>query len=444
MRFRNLAYVFIAIFVVGCTTATQPRGNFVGLDHPPKNVIIFIADGAGFNHFLSADYYQCGQTPCQSYEDFPVKLAMSTFPAAGSYDPNAARDNFDYVNAGCTDSAAAATALATGVKTHNKTLGLDTYGRPVLNLSERAKQLGKTSGVITTVFFDDATPAGFVVHNGARSNLTQIADDMVNTNSVDCIMGAGHPFYDSDGRHTQEPNYRYIGEKTWAGLKNGSAGGSANHWTLVQTRAEFQNLATGPAPKRVLGVPQVFETLQEKRSGDTNAAPFEVPFDQNVPTLEEMSLAAINVLDDDPNGFFLMIEGGATDWAAHANQSGRLIEETNDFNKSVEAVIHWVNTKSSWDETLVIITADHETGHLTGPGRNDLVNNGPRNLPTMKWHSKNHTNSLVPFFAKGPGSQLFKNKIAGLDPIHGPYIDNTDVANTIFSLWHVNTTTPHP
>ncbi len=81
-----------------------------------------------------------------------------------------------------------------------------------------------------------------------------------------------------------------------------------------------------------------------------------------------MTKAALNVLDDDPNGFFIMIEGGAVDWAAHANQSGRLIEEMNDFNKSIEAVIRWIDTNSNWNETLVIITADHETGHLTGPG----------------------------------------------------------------------------
>ena len=262
---------------------------------------------------------------------------------------------------------------------------------------------------------------------------------MINKSAAEVIMGCGNPLFDPDGKPDKTSHYKYIDESTWTTLLSGSAGGDADgdgspdHWKLIQTRAEFQNLATGPTPKRVFGIPQVFETLQEKRSGDTNATPFKVPFNQTVPTLEEMTRAAINVLDEDPNGFFIMIEGGAVDWASHANHSGRLIEETNDFNKSVEAVIHWVNTKSSWDETLVIITADHETGHLTG-----ILNNGPRNLPTMEWHSKNHTNSLVPFFAKGPGSQFFKNALVGLDPLRGPYIDNTNVANIIFSLWHTN------
>ncbi|MGA2070013.1 MAG: alkaline phosphatase [Sedimentisphaerales bacterium] len=406
----------------------------------PKNVIIMIADGGGFNHYKSADYYNCGRSPCQPYEDFPVHLAMSTYPYGGSYDANLAWSSFDYVDKGFTDSAAAATTMATGVKTHNKTLGLDTDGRPVLNLSERAKQLGKAAGVITTVFFDDATPAGFCIHNGARSNITQIADDMLNSNSVDCIMGAGHPFYDSDGRPLNEPDYKYISTETWENLKNGSAGGSANHWTLVQTRAEFQALAVGKTPNRVFGLIQVYDTIEQKRSGDAFADPYQVPFTQTVPTLAEMTNAALNVLNNDPNGFFIMIEGGAVDWAAHANESGRLIEEMNDFNKSIEAVIRWIDINSSWNETLVIITADHETGHLTGSGSgqmwNDIISNGPGKLPAMEWHSKNHTNSLVPFFAKGMGAEQFTETIDGNDPLRGPYIDNTDIANTIFTLWN--------
>jgi alkaline phosphatase len=411
----------------------------------PKNVIIMIADGGGFNHYRSADYYQCGRIPCQPYEDFPVRLAMSTYPFSGRYDPNAAWATFDYVENNPTDSAAAAAAMATGVKTYNAAIGVDVNKNPVLNLLERAEQLGKSTGVITSVPFSHATPAGFVAHNVSRDNYTGIADEMVNKSAADCIMGCGHPSYNSDGKPRNTPRYQYISASTWAGLTNGSAGadadsdGIADHWTLIQTRAQFQALAKGTAPKRIFGMVQAFDTLQEKRSGD-DELPYKTPLTQTVPTLEEMTRAALNVLDDDPNGLFLMIEGGAVDWAAHSNESGRLVEEMNDFNKAVEAVITWVNQNSNWGETLVIITADHETGYLTGPDSggsvwNELINNGPGNLPTMQWHSKNHTNSLVPFFAKGRGAQLFKDTIDGNDPVRGPYIDNTDISNVIFSLW---------
>jgi alkaline phosphatase len=407
----------------------------------PKNVIIMIADGCGYNHVKAADYYQCGRVPCQQYENFPVQFAMSTYPHGGSYKPRRAWRNFNYVDKGATDSAAAATAMATGIKTYNAAIGVGVNKKPVLNLVERAEQLGKSTGGVTSVPFGHATPAGFTVHNPHRDDYQGIAKQMINDSPVDVVMGCGNPDFESNGGPAAKPYYKYIDAMAWSALKDGSAGGDADgdgisdHWTLIQTRAQFQSLANGKPPKRVFGVAQVFETLQEGRPGNVFALPCFVPFNENVPTLEEMTKAALNVLDDDPDGFFVMIEGGAVDWAAHNNQSGRLIEEMNDFNRSVNAVIEWVHRSSNWNDTLLIVTADHETGHLTGPGRNELVSNGPGKLPAMEWHSRNHTNSLVPLFAKGAGAEQFKKTIDGNDSVRGPYIDNTDIANTIFILW---------
>jgi alkaline phosphatase len=135
-----------------------------------------------------------------------------------------------------------------------------------------------------------------------------------------------------------------------------------------------------------------------------------------------------------------MVEGGAVDWASHANQSGRVIEEEIDFNRSVEAVVAWVQANSNWGETLVIVTGDHETGYLCGPGsaaassEQPIVNNGRGVQPGMEWNSGSHTNSLIPFFAKGTRSQLFKEKAVNVDPVRGRYIDNLDVALVIFEL----------
>ncbi|MBN2019344.1 MAG: alkaline phosphatase [Sedimentisphaerales bacterium] len=448
----SLKNVILCLVCFSVSCAGVQRGglkpdyvNHNGSEKFPKNVIIFIADGAGFNHFKAADFYQCGNSPCQEYADFPVRLAMSTYQQGGDYNPNAAWAKFNYVKHGYTDSAAAATAMATGVKTYNYALGVDVNRNPVTNLVERAEQLGKSTGVITSVPFSHATPAGFVAHNTSRNNYTQIADDMVNKSAADVIMGCGHPLYDNDGKQHMSTRYKYLDSSNWVNLLNGSAGadadgdGSPDPWTLIQARAQFQALAKGPAPKRLFGLARVFETLQEKRSPDART-PYESPFIQTVPTLEEMTLAALNVLDDNPAGFFLMIEGGAVDWAAHNNHSARVIEEMNDFNRSAEAVIKWVKRENGWNETLVIVTADHETGYLTGPDaggsqRNELVNNGPGKMPSMEWNSGSHTNSLVPFYAKGSGAKYFKDAVDGNDPVHGPYIDNTDIANVIFSLW---------
>jgi alkaline phosphatase len=152
------------------------------------------------------------------------------------------------------------------------------------------------------------------------------------------------------------------------------------------------------------------------------------------------------VLDGDPDGFFLMIEGGAVDWACHGNNSNRLIEEQVDFNEAVEAVCDWVEANGGWSQTLVIVTADHECGYLTGPGSGPgarsggatwqpLVDNGAGNMPGMQWNSGGHTNSLVPFYARGRGSRRFYLQRLGWDRVRGLYIDNTAIAQTIFRLW---------
>jgi alkaline phosphatase len=185
----------------------------------------------------------------------------------------------------------------------------------------------------------------------------------------------------------------------------------------------------------VIGVAQVYQTLQQGRSGDSYAAPYVVPLIETVPTLEEMTRAALNVLDDDPDGFVLMVEGGAVDWAGHANQSGRVIEEQIDFDDAVSAVVAWVNENSNWGETLLIVTGDHETGYLTGPGSDPswqpLANNGAGVLPGMEWHSGNHTNSLIPIFAKGDAARLLVSFADQIDPVRGRYVDNTEMARVV-------------
>ncbi len=131
-----------------------------------------------------------------------------------------------------------------------------------------------------------------------------------------------------------------------------------------------------------------------------------------------------------------MVEGGAVDWASHLNESGRMIEEAIDFERSVEAVVAWVNENSNWGETLLIVTSDHETGYLTGPGSNPtwepIVNNGAGNLPGMEWHSGDHTNSLVVLSAKGDAARMFSRYADGHDPVRGRYLDNTEVARLVF------------
>ena len=192
----------------------------------------------------------------------------------------------------------------------------------------------------------------------------------------------------------------------------------------------------------MIGVARVATTLQQGRAAAADVddaaveAPFTAPLNEGVPTLAEMTRGALNVLGADPDGLLLMIEGGAVDWAAHANQCGRMIEEQIDFNRAVEAVVAWVEANSTWEETLLVVTADHETGFLNGPGADDewcpLPSCEAGTAPAVRWHSGGHTNSLVPFFARGAGAERFIARATGDDPVRGRYLDNTDLAAVLF------------
>jgi alkaline phosphatase len=415
-----------------------------------RNIIILISDGCGYNHVDAASLYQYGRTGKQEYEKFPVRVGMSTYMVPGEYDPLKAWADFDYVKSGYTDSAAAATAMSTGVKTYPGAIGVDVNREALTHFMEKAEEKGKATGVVTSVEFSHATPAGFVAHNESRDNYAEIANEMIYRSAADVIMGCGAPDYDNSGQKLTEYNtHRYVGgETTWADMVDNFAvtgadadgDGKPDEWQVIRSREEFQELGTRKShiPSRIIGIPYVYKTLQQSRDGDGNAEPYVVPQIQTVPTLAEMTRAALNVLAQDRDGFCLMIEGGAVDWASHANQSGRVIEEEIDFNKAVEAVIDWVRKNSNWGETLVIVTGDHECGYLTGPDSNPgwepLVNNGKGNQPGMEWHSGSHTNSLIPFHARGAAARLFQWAATGIDPIRGRYLDNTAIGVLSFDI----------
>ena len=197
---------------------------------------------------------------------------------------------------------------------------------------------------------------------------------MLTESASEVILGAGKPWYGDegelvkrtgpDGKEEAPNSYKFVGgEAQWRGCVAGTVGndcdgdGAFDAWTLIQSKAEFQRLMTGDTPSRVLGTVQAAETLQESRkSADGNEKddlPFQTPLLATVPTLVEMELAAINVLDNDPDGFYLLIEGAAVDWACHSNETGRMIEEMIDYNKAVEAVVQWVGQQVV-DETLLV------------------------------------------------------------------------------------------
>ncbi len=441
----------------------------------PKNVIIMIGDGMGYNHILASNYY-LGISK-QVYETFPVRLASCHYPAkAGSYGDNgkeklrwgtgyntvAAWTDTAWLKRNVTESAASATALATGVKTYNNAIGISIHGDTLVNLVQWAKQIGKSAGVVTSVPFSHATPAGFVAHNATRTHYSQIACEMLLDSRCDVIMGCGNPMFDNNGKPQtgRWKDAKFVGDSAlFSQLIAGSGtrtefavkgkmkrvqdcdrDGKPDAWTVVSDADGFRALMAGKTPKRVLGCPQVYETLQQARkmeNGESrNSPPFITPHNSRVPDLSTMAKGAINVLDNNPAGFFLIIEGGAIDWAAHDNQKGRLIEEMKDFNEAVLAVVDWVTKNSSWKETLLVVTADHETGLLWGGGPFlPIENSGTGKLPGMKFFSGEHTQSLVPLFAKGPGCELYRRYADEQDSVRGPFIQQSEIPQLIEFLW---------
>ncbi len=160
---------------------------------PVRNVILFIADGCGFNHLTAAGMYLTGKPDSLPFQSFPVRGAMATFPAGGYYNPVKLRSTFKEFIAQATDSAAAATAMATGVKTKNGRIGIGADGAQLTNVMEKAKDAGKRTGVVTSVPWSHATPAGFVTHDNSRNAYEVIASQMLFQSEMDVIMGCGHP-----------------------------------------------------------------------------------------------------------------------------------------------------------------------------------------------------------------------------------------------------------
>jgi len=488
-----------------------------------RNVILMISDGAGFNGWLAADYYQ-GLAGQQSYQvarpdgTTPVVYGLAhdslalidetgaVLPngadpaeAAGAveqgYDPrtrwtrfeNTFRNDFPPVEetyTSYTDSAAAGTTLQAGRKTANGRLNMDWTGTEEFTpIAQIAMDQGRAAGAVSSVMLSHATPASTIAHNVSRNNYVEIATEMFESD-LDVIMGAGHPLYDNSGNQVAPEDdgaYRFVGgPETLERLTSEEGIGGA---TFIDAKAQFEALAEGgDLPERVIGIARAGSTLQASREGLAEAdTPSGMAMNPAVPDLATMTVGALNVLNQNENGFFLMSEGGAVDWMGHANDMPRFIEEQIDFNEAVDAVIDWVEENSSWEETLLIVTSDHETGGIWGEGTftnvggpavaeertdealeaanfhpaEDVFNEflavqdrGAGNIPGHQWASDRHTNELVPLWAIGAGADGFAEftrtdrKAAELwgAPYgwDGAFVDNTAVFHVMNEAFATN------
>ena len=265
-----------------------------------------------------------------------------------------------------TDSAAGGTALACGIKTKNGAVGITHDSEIVPNLRELFEDKGKKTGLISTVSITDATPAAFGSHVENRSNQSAIAEQFINDHNIDLIMGGGGKNFSADLRNTATQTKGY---------------------TLITSKTQM--LSTNKT--KLLGL-----------FADGNFPYYHDGYTAEIPTLEEMTNKGIETLKSSNTGFFLMVEGGAIDLAGHEGNKNRNIGETLEFDKAVKAALDFAAQDGN---TLVVVTADHETGGL-------------KYKETTKEYyftSGNHTGADVPVFAYGVGASNFKGAMINTD-----------------------------
>ena len=331
-----------------------PKGKKV------KNVILMIGDGMSLMHVYTAWTANRG------------KLWLENAQATGLSKTWAVKKLV-------TDSGSGGTSLATGVKTVYHAVGVDPEGKPLTSLVDVAKELGKDAGMAVTCRLWDATPCDFCCHNIDRDKEEELVGDYP-TSGVDFVFGGGAQKFTNrkDGRDI----FKELQKKGY----------------------------------------HVSRTLDDFFAYDKNSRIFAVPYDKDTPLpdkrgdlLARASLNGISLMNQNKNGFFMMIEGSQLDDYGHFNQLELLMKETLDFDQTVGEVMKWAAKDG---ETLVVVTADHETGGLT------LVNgNKDEGRVECCFSSKDHTGAMVPVYAFGPGAENFTG-----------IFENTDVFKKIKKL----------
>ena len=415
-----------------------------GLSAAAKNVILMIADGGGLNENAAASYYEYGEIGHQPYDKAVgnhkwVRLACATYSQGGQYNQEKMWSEFKNHLHGYTDSAAAASALNTGHRVPNGKINMTDENKPLDTFAKCAVENGRVIGIVTDVPAAHATPSGVWSHNKSRDNIPALFREIAfDSPGLKVVIGAGNPWYTNNGEKRNKYNNGsyFPAQKDWDKLNSKDNDG----WFFTDNRTDIQAIANkNKTVDKLFCVPKVGETFQARRDGNG----FD-PLLETVPRLKECSIAALETLKTNDGGFYLMIEGGAVDWAGHANNLERNIQQYMLFNQTVKEVIDWIETNSSFDETLLIVTADHETGGLWGAkGKFDPIgNNGKGNLPTAEFNTGNHSNQLVPLFAIGADSSKFIELIDGCDKkaaqIYTPligwtgcYVENIDVCKVM-------------
>jgi alkaline phosphatase len=352
--------IVLVIVLVPILLAGNP-GDKKSNSKQPKNIILLIGDGMG-----TAQVY-AGYTAKKGIMNI-TGMHVSGFSVTYSAD--------DYI----TDSGAGGTALATGVKTNNGSIGVDANGKPVETILELAEKRGLSTGLVSTSSITHATPASFIAHTPDRSKYSDIALDFLKTD-IDVFIGGGY----------NEFARRADGLNLIDSLK-------ARGYFIARNLKDVNVKSTNR-----LAALLADEHMPQMSKGRGNM----------LPDATEM---AISMLDKNDKGFFIMIEGSQIDWGGHGNDTSYMINEIVDFDNAVGKALAFAEKDG---ETLVIVTADHETGGFGIVGGN--ISTGDVKGAFL---TKDHTATMVPVFAFGPGCEVF----TGVQ-------DNTDIFKKCIKLF---------
>ena len=401
---RKTAALLMAVIFVFSTLYAQEKKAEAAKPEKAKYVFLFIGDGMGLAHVFLTEAYL-------SQKDGKISntaLGFSKFPVMGVATTYSASNII-------TCSSAAATALASGYKANNGTVGIyPADSIPLRQISYKLKELGYKIGIMTSVTIDHATPACFYAHSKKRNNYFEIAMQ---------LPESGFDFFGGGGfQGTRDKEIKDATEQIYNKVDKFG-------YTVALGVDEYKAKKAG-AKKMIL-----FQDGKKRRDSALHTVIGRKDGDL---TLKQVIESAIDFMyEPDGKGFFIMCEGGQIDWEAHSNKAAGVITETIDFDKAINVAYEFY--KQHPDETLIVVTADHETGGLAlGRERgytfdltvfNDAINGKPvpkeaidslNKAAHIGWSTKSHTGIPVPVFAIGAGSQMFAGRI-----------DNTDIPKNI-------------
>jgi len=290
----------------------------------PKYVFLFIGDGMSLAQINAAQYFSGSDRPGDIR---PGRISFAQFPVTGIV-------SNDNENSVIPDSASSGTAIACGVRTKTGMLGVTADGKSAPSVAELAHAAGKKVGIVSSVTLNNATPAAFYAHTGSRTDYAEIARQMADS-GFEYFGGGG--IYTKSEKDNISKDYKLFEDAGYA---------------IADTRAEIEALSSGSG--KVYAVSPGLAKL--------GALPFAIDAKEGDMTLADFVSAGIRVLDNE-NGFFMMCEGGKIDWSCHANDAATTVREVLAFADAVQVAVDFADAHPG--ETLIVVTADHETGGMS-------------------------------------------------------------------------------